>query len=84
MTNLINNIVIVLVYAKCSKIITEENITSVQQLPLHFPLFFTFLSEVLTSGLKTYFDGDVFQDEVIMLYLCVVFFLHREFAERIS
>ena len=64
--NLMNNIVIVLVSAKCSKLITsEENIISVQQLPLCLPLIFVFLSEVLKSGIKSCFDWVVFQDVVI-------------------
>ena len=62
---LINNFVIVLVCAKCSKLITlEENMISVQQLPLCLPLFFAFSSEVLNSGIKSCFDGVVFQDAV--------------------
>ena len=60
-----NNFVIVLVCAKCSKLITlEENMISVQQVPLCLPLFFAFSSEVLNSGVKSYFDGVVFQDLV--------------------
>ena len=47
--HLINNFVC----AKSSKLITlEENIISVQQLPLFLPLFFVFSSEVLNSGIK--------------------------------
>ena len=62
---LINNFVIVLVWAKCLKLITlEENIISVQQLSLCLPLIFAFSSEVLNSGLKSCFDGVVFQDVV--------------------
>ena len=53
------------VCAKSAKLITlEENIISVQQLPLCLPLFFVFSSEVLNSGMKSCFDGDVFQDAV--------------------
>ena len=37
---------------------------SVQQLPLCLPLFFAFSSEVLNSGIKSCFDGVVFQDAV--------------------
>ena len=57
-------------------------IISIQQLPLCLPLFFLFSFEVLKSGIKSYFDGVVFQDEdaVMMLYLFVVFLLHREFS----
>ena len=67
-----NNIVIVLVFAKFTKLITsEENIISVQQLPLCLPLFFVFSSEVLNSGTKSCFDKVVFEDAVIMLYLCI-------------
>ena len=62
---LINNFVIALVCAKCSKLITlEENMISVQQLPLCLPLFFAFSSEVLNNGIKSCFDGVVFQDAV--------------------
>ena len=54
---------VVLVCVKNSKSITlEENIISVQQLRLCLPLFFEFSSEVLYSGLKSCFDGFVFQD----------------------
>ena len=61
--NLVNNFVIVLVCAKCSKLITlEEIMISIQQLPLCLPLFFAFSSEVLNSGIKSCFDGVVFQD----------------------
>ena len=67
-----NNIVIVLVFAKFTKLITsEENIISVQQLSLCLPLFFVFSSEVLNSGMKSYFDKVVFEDAIIMLYLCI-------------
>ena len=62
---LINNFVIVLVWAKCLKLITlEENIISVQQLSLCLALIFAFSSEVLNSGLKSRFDGVVFQDVI--------------------
>ena len=62
---LINNFIIALICAKFSKLITlEENIISVQQLPLYFPLLFAFSSEVLNSGIKSCFDGDIFQDAV--------------------
>ena len=45
---MMNDIVIVLVCAKCLKIITsEENTINVQQLPLCLPLFFVFSSEVI-------------------------------------
>ena len=37
---------------------------SVQQLPLYHPLLFAFSSEVLNSGMKSCFDGVVFQDAV--------------------
>ena len=37
---------------------------SVQQLPLCLPLFFAFSSKVLNSGIKSCFDGVVFQDAV--------------------
>ena len=75
--NLMNNIVIVLVCAKCSKLITsQENTISVQQLPLSLPLFFVFSSEVLKSDIKSCFDGVSFSRcsyEVIacvLLYFC--------------
>ena len=62
---LINNFVIVLLCAKYSKLITlEENIISVQQLPLCLPLFFIFSSVVLDSAIKSCFNGVVFQDVV--------------------
>ena len=62
---LISNFVIVLVCAKSSKLITlEENIISLQQLPIWLPLSFAFSSQVLNSGLKSCFDGVVFQDVV--------------------
>ena len=58
-------IIIVLVCAKCYKLITlEENIISVQQLPLCLLFFFLFSSEVLSSGIKSYFDEVIFQDAV--------------------
>ena len=61
---LINNFVIVLLCAKCSKLITlEENIISVQQLPLCLPLFFSF-SSVLNSCMKICFEQVVFRDAV--------------------
>ena len=67
-----NNIVIVLVFAKFTMLITsEENIISVQQLTLCLPLFFVFSSEVLNNGMKSCFDKVVFEDAVIMLYLCI-------------
>ena len=62
--SLIKNFVIVLASAKCSKLTLEENIISVQQLLLCLPLFFTLSSEVLNSGVKSCFDGVVFQDSV--------------------
>ena len=83
---MINNFVIVLVCAKCSKLITlEENIISVQQHPLCLPLFFAFSSEVLNSGIKSCFDRVVFQDAVyekcfsirlrsLHLYFCYYFY----------
>ena len=59
---LINNFVTVLIWVKCSKLITlVENIISVQQLLLCLPLFFAFSTEVLNSGIKSCFDGVVFQ-----------------------
>ena len=62
---LINIFVIVIVCTKCLKLIAlEENIISVQQLPLSLPLFFAFSSEVLNSGIKSCFDGVAFQDVV--------------------
>ena len=68
--HLINNFVC----AKSSKLITlEENIISVQQLPVCLPLFFVFSSEVLNSGIKSCFDGVVFQDVVCEECLVYVF-----------
>ena len=62
---LISNFLIVLACAKCSKLITlEKNMISVQQLSLSLPLLFAFSSEVLNSGIKSCFDGVVFQDAV--------------------
>ena len=62
---LINNFVIVLVCKKCSKLITsEKNTVSAQQLPLCLPLLFAFSPEVFNSGIKSWFDGVVFQDAV--------------------
>ena len=50
---------------KSSKLITlEENIISVQHLPLCLLLFFVFPSEVLNSGIKSCFDGLISQDAV--------------------
>ena len=65
MIHLINNFVIVLFCANYSKLIAlEENIISVQQLPLCLPLFFVFSFEVLNSGIISCFHGVVFQDAV--------------------
>ena len=62
---LTNNFDIVLVCAKCPKLITlEENIIGVQKLPLCLPFFFASSSEVLNNGIKSCFDGVVFQDAV--------------------
>ena len=53
------------VFAKSSKLIAlEEKIISVQHLSLCLLLFFVFSSEVLNSGIKSCFDGVVFQDAV--------------------
>ena len=55
----------VLVCAKCLKLITlDENIASVQELSLCYPLFFVFFFEFLNSGIKNCFDAVVFQDAV--------------------
>ena len=59
---LISNFVIVLACAKCSKL--KKNVISVQQLLLCFLLFFAFSSEVLNRGIKSCFNGVVFQDAV--------------------
>ena len=57
--------VIVIVCVKCSKLITlEENKISVEQLLLCLSLFFVFSSEALNSGIKSCFEGVVFQDSV--------------------
>ena len=59
---LINNFVIKLIWANFSNLITlEKNIISVQQLLLCLPLFFAFSSDVLNSGIRSCFDGVVFQ-----------------------
>ena len=72
--HLINNIVFVLVCAKKSKLITlEQNIISVQQLPLCLPLFFVFFAEVLSSGIKSCFDGVVFQDALCEEFFSILF-----------
>ena len=69
---LINNFVIELAWAKCSKLITlEKNIISVQQLPLCLLLFFAFSSEILNSGIKSFFDWVVFQDAVCEEYFSI-------------
>ena len=80
MIHSINKLVKALVCAKSSKLITlEENISSVQQLPLFLPLFFVFFSEVLNKLLwriKNCFDGVVFQDaicEECVIYVLGVF-----------
>ena len=53
---LINNFVIVLVWARCLMLITlEENIRSVQQLPFAFHYVFAFSSEVLNKWYKKLF-----------------------------
>ena len=69
---LINNFVIVLVCAKCSKlIILEENVISVQQLPLCLPLLFASFPEDLNSGIKSCFDGVVIKYPSCEEYLSI-------------
>ena len=69
---LINNFVIVSVFARCSKLITlEENKISVQQLIMCLPLFFVFSSKVLNSGIRSCFDRVVFQDVVCEEYFSI-------------
>ena len=78
---LINNFVIVLAYAKCSKLITlKENLISVQQLPLCLPMFFAFSSEVLHSGIKSCFDWVVLQDQLVKNVLYVFGFFSISFC----
>ena len=78
--NMMNKTVVLVICAKCSKLITlEQNITSAQQLLLCLILFFVFPSEVLESGIKSCFDRVPFQDAVIMLYLRAMLLLHEEF-----
>ena len=66
---LINNFVIVLVCPKCSKLIT----LSFQQLSLCLPLFFTFSSEVLNSGIKTVLTEFFFKMQFVKNVLVYVF-----------
>ena len=85
--HLINTFVIAFVCRKCSKLITlEENIISVQQLPpLHLPLFFAFFSEALNSGIKSCFDGVVFQDAVCEECFSIrLWCLHLKFCQKQS
>ena len=67
---------------------------SFQQLPLPLclPLFFTFSSEVLNSGIKSCFDGFVFQDAVCeecfsislrCLYLQFLLLFYKGFIHKI-
>ena len=68
--HLINNFVC----AKSSKLITlEENIISVQQLPLCFPLFFVFSSEALNSGIKAVLTELFFKMQFVKNVLVYVF-----------
>ena len=63
-----------IVCTKSSKL--EEDIFSIQQLLLCLPLFFVFSSEALNSGIKSCFDGVVFQDvvcEECFIYIFRVF-----------
>ena len=80
--HLINNFVC----AKSSKLIAlEENIISVQQLPLCLPLLFIFSSEVLNSGIKSCFDGVVFQDAVCEECFSIrLWCLHLKFCQKQS
>ena len=87
---LIDNFVIVLVCAKWSKLITlEENIVSVQQVPLRLPLFFAFSSEVLNSGVykavltKFYFKMQLVKNVLVYVFgvftfnFCCWVFIHK-------
>ena len=66
-----NNIFIVLVCKKCSKLITsEESIISIQQFLLCFPLLFVFSSEVLQIDIKSGLTQLFFQ---MQLCLCCIF-----------
>ena len=70
----INNVVIVLVCAKCWKLITlGENVISVQQFLLYFSLFFVFSSEVFNSGIKSCFEGLFFKIQFVKNVLVYVF-----------
>ena len=66
-------------YKKSSKLITwEENIISVQQLPLCLPLFFVFSSETLNSGIKAVLMELFFKMQFVknvLVYLFSVFTL---------
>ena len=62
------------VCAKSSKLITlEENIISVQQLPLCFPLFFVFSSEALNSSIKAVLTELFFKMQFVKHVLVYVF-----------
>ena len=66
--NLMNKTVVLVICAKCSKLITlEQNITSAQQLLLCLILFFVFSSEVLESGCSISLNIRNFFREVFFL-----------------
>ena len=64
-----------------SKLITsEENIVSLQHLCLCLLLFFVFSFEILIIGIKSCFDGAVFEDAVIISNISVLYFASQEFT----
>ena len=64
-----------------SKLITsEENIISLKHLPLCLLLFFVFSFEILIIGIKSCFDGAVFEDAVIISNISVLYFASQEFT----
>ena len=73
-----NDFVIVLACTKSSKLISlEENIISVQQLPLCLLWFFVFSSQVLNSGIKSCFDRVVFQVAICEECFCIRLWCHH-------
>ena len=64
-----------------SKLITsEENIISLKHLPLCLLLFFVFSFEILIIGIKSCFDGAVFEDAVIISNISVLYFASQGFT----
>ena len=56
---------------------------SVQQLPLCLPLFFAFSSEVLNSGIKSCFDGVVFQDALCVFTFSFCYSFDEGFIDKV-